>query len=198
MTANVALSDCPVCGGALVRQEDSFDAHVGRRVVAVPGTYTRCTVCREFLFAPGEMDDVLRRASDAIRGQENLLGPSEIRAIRMGLGLTQSQLEQLLGTGPKTVVRWEKGTVFQNSGTNTLLEILRDVPEAAEYLFAKRGVDRKVVPLRPKLRNVSYSYAAIPVQPQLPEDRPPLVPSPTKPVPMSAVPSAGDPVRTVA
>ena len=44
------------------------------------------------------------------------------------------------GEKPKTVVRWEKGTVFQNAATDALLRLVRDLPGAAEYLAARRGV----------------------------------------------------------
>ena len=54
--------------------------------------------------------------------------------IREGLGLTQQSFEQLLGVGPKTVVRWERGTVFQNRATDSLLRVIRAFPEAARFL----------------------------------------------------------------
>ena len=54
-----------------------------------------------------------------------------LRAIREGYGLTQDALEQLLRVGPKTVVRWERGTVCQSAAVDTLLAVLRDEPAAA-------------------------------------------------------------------
>jgi len=80
------------------------------------------------------MDATLRRASDAIRAEEGLLLPSQIRSIREGLGLTQHAFEQLLGVGPKTVVRWEKGSVFQNKATDALLRIVGRFPEVTAFL----------------------------------------------------------------
>jgi DNA-binding transcriptional regulator YiaG len=47
-----------------------------------------------------------------------------------------STFERVLRVGPKTVVRWERGTVFQNRATDTLLRMIRDVPAAREYLMA--------------------------------------------------------------
>jgi len=148
-------NSCVECGCAVVRGSHTFDAHIGRRTVALPGEYDRCTgPCGEFYFAPGEMDAAMIRASDMIRTEEELLAPAEIKAFRKRLGLTQPQLEQLLGAGLKTVVRWEKGTVIQNGATDTLLRVLRDVPEALQYLMDKHRLISKAAPLVPVARSV--------------------------------------------
>jgi HTH-type transcriptional regulator/antitoxin MqsA len=150
---------CFNCGGPVSRAADTFAAHIGRRTVMVPGEFERCRgACGEFVFGPGEMDAVMKRASAIIRGEEGLLAPAEIKAIRKSIGLTQPQLEDLLGVGPKTVGRWEKGTVIQNGGTDTLLRLIRDVPEALHHLLDKRGIVANVAPLLPTPRRVSYVY----------------------------------------
>lgn len=68
------------------------------------------------------MDAVLRRAADQIRDEEGLLGPHEIRAIRERYRLSQADFERLLGTGPKTVTRWERGTVVQTPSDGFVTE----------------------------------------------------------------------------
>lgn len=90
--------------------------------------------------SPDDLDELQIRANELIRKEEGLLFPQQIEGIRNQLGLTQPQFERLLGVGPKTVVRWEKGTVFQNSATDSLLRVLRDVPEAAAYLASRQSV----------------------------------------------------------
>jgi HTH-type transcriptional regulator/antitoxin MqsA len=89
------------------------------------------------------MDATLRRASDAIRREEGLLSSKAIRGIRQNLGLTQHEFEKLLGVGPKTVVRWEKGTVFQNRSTDSLLRVIDALPESARFLARLHGVTLK-------------------------------------------------------
>lgn len=154
------LTTCPECGGRITRGRHTFDVHIGRRTVAVEGDYTRCNgECAEFYFAAGEMDAVMTRATEVIRAQEELLTPSEIKALRKRIGLTQPQLEHLLGAGLKTVTRWEKGTVIQNGATDTLLRLIRDVPEALQYLLREREVVTNVVPLVPEARCVSYRFS---------------------------------------
>jgi HTH-type transcriptional regulator / antitoxin MqsA len=128
------ITECPLCGGAVARTNSSMPVALGRRNVRVAGDFNTCTSCGEVFLAPGETDRLLRAAADQVRHEENLLASSEIVALRKSLGLTQAQFEQMLGVGPKTVVRWERGTVFQNSATDMLLRVLRDVPEATRWL----------------------------------------------------------------
>lgn len=116
---------CHVCDGDAIPTSEEREYTIGRRSAVVRDEFMRCPVCAEEFYLPGQMDAVQRRASAAIRDEEGLLLPEEIRAIREGLGLSQADFERLLGVGPKTVVRWEKGTVFQNKATDALLRLLR-------------------------------------------------------------------------
>jgi HTH-type transcriptional regulator/antitoxin MqsA len=156
------LTTCPECGGRIERARHTVDVHIGRRTVAVEGDYSRCTGdCAECYFAAGEMDAVISRATEVIRANEGLLTPADIKALRKRIGLTQPQLELLLGAGLKTVTRWEKGTVIQNGATDTLLRLIRDVPEALTYLLRARQVVPKMVPtLVPNAPVVSAPSAA--------------------------------------
>lgn len=128
------MERCPICEGRLEAALEEREVHVGNRCARVPDRFLRCRLCGEALYAPGQVDATLRRASDAIRAEEGLLLPSQIRSIREGLGLTQHAFEQLLGVGPKTVVRWEKGSVFQNKATDALLRIVGRFPEVTAFL----------------------------------------------------------------
>lgn len=131
---------CPLCGGHLRFAEEDRDVRIGRRCARVLDTFTRCTLCGEEFYSPGQMDATLRRAAKALREEEGLLSATKIRALRERLGLSQSAFEQLLGVGPKTVVRWEKGTVFQNKATDSLLRILEKFPEVVRFLGDLYGV----------------------------------------------------------
>lgn len=136
------MKRCPQCNGAIKRVDTVVVARLGRRAIDVPGRYDRCQgICREVYFLPGEVDDFMRRAADLLRTREGLLSAQEIRDIRARYDLTQEQLERLLNVGPKTVVRWERGTVCQNAATDTLLRLLRDVP--AVYPHLQRERDRE-------------------------------------------------------
>ncbi|HSW30647.1 MAG TPA: type II TA system antitoxin MqsA family protein [Longimicrobiales bacterium] len=132
---------CPLCGGRLAIVAEVCDVRVGKRSVRIPDRFTRCSDCGEELYAPGQLEATQQRAAYCIREEDGLLMPEEIRAIRLDLGLTQHAFERLLGTGPKTVVRWERGTVFQNQSTDALLRVIRAVPAAAGFLAERNGVE---------------------------------------------------------
>ena len=135
-----SLESCPACDGRLEPVSKERAVRIGTRSARVLDQFFRCTACEESYYAPGQMDATLRRASDAIRHEEGLLSPEEIRAIRKRLGLTQHAFEKLLGVGPKTVVRWEKGTVFQNRSTDSLLRVIDAQPGSARFLARLHGV----------------------------------------------------------
>ena len=131
---------CPVCGGHLNSVPEEREVRIGRRSARVVDEFERCDDCGETFYAPGQLDETLRRASDLIRQEEGLLSPATIRGIREKLGLTQKAFEDLLGVGPKTAVRWEKGTVFQNRSTDSLLRVIDALPESAVFLARLHGV----------------------------------------------------------
>src|SRR5262249_23948285 len=75
-----------------------------------------------------------------IRSQERLLASEQVRLIREKQKLTQAEMERLLGIGPKTYIRWERGTVFQNRTADALLRVIDAVPGAVEFLAAMNGL----------------------------------------------------------
>jgi HTH-type transcriptional regulator/antitoxin MqsA len=130
-----ARYECAECGersASLVREQ--AEVSIGRRSAVVEDEHLRCDRCGAEYATPEQMDETQRRAVAAIRSAEGLLTPEEIIRIRMKLGLTQAQLEALLRTGPKTVVRWERGTVFQSAAADTLLRLLDHHPNLARTL----------------------------------------------------------------
>lgn len=134
---------CFQCGAPTAIVEEPHTRHLGRRRVTFVDRFHRCPDCGE-TFYTGEMaDESIRRASAAIRAKSGLLAPDEILAIRRTYGLTQAQMERLIGAGKKTVVRWERGTIPQSRTADTLLRVLRDHPDAVARLAEERGIRLK-------------------------------------------------------
>lgn len=133
-------TECGICGGEAFLVSEEREVRVGKRSAVVEDRFFRCSACEEELYEPGQMDAVMLRASTVIREDLGLLMPEEIRALRESLELSQADFERLLRAGPKTVVRWERGTVFQNQATDALLRTLRDVTGVAEFLSARTGI----------------------------------------------------------
>jgi len=127
----------------LVQEKD--DISIGSRKATVEVERYRCDSCDEVFYTRDQAMKAQRDAAGLLRLQEGLLAPEEVKHIRQRLVLSQANMERLLGVGPKTVVRWERGTVFQNTATDQLLRIIRDVPEAFVYLAQQRGLEVKSI-----------------------------------------------------
>src|SRR4051812_40593309 len=119
---------CYLCGNQAQLVREPREVPMGARRVRIEDEFYRCAECGETFYLGGMMDETSRRAATALRQQDGLLEPDEIRALRSAYGLSQADLERLIGAGEKTVVRWEKGTVAQNATADTLLRVLRDHP----------------------------------------------------------------------
>jgi HTH-type transcriptional regulator/antitoxin MqsA len=112
----------------------------GGRTVLVDDTFYRCSNCGETFYVGKMAEESFRAAAAAVRREDGLLEPDEIREIRAMYGLSQASLERLIHSGEKTVVRWERGSVAQNATADTLLRVLRDHPEVVKRLASQRGV----------------------------------------------------------
>jgi HTH-type transcriptional regulator/antitoxin MqsA len=114
---------------------DAVSIELRGETVRVDGVeHGRCRGCGEVYLTLEVASQVQGEAARRLRRARGLLSPDEIRAIRATLHVSQAGLERLLGTGPKTVVRWEKGTVFQSATADRLLRLLAARPELASLL----------------------------------------------------------------
>jgi putative zinc finger/helix-turn-helix YgiT family protein len=132
---------CFACDGKAVVVRESREVFIGDRSVVVDGEFMRCSVCGEIYFLPEQADALQRAAADQIRREDGLLTPTDVRTFRALLRLTQAEFEKLLGVGPKTVVRWERGTVTPSRAVDTLLRILMKHREPLLDLARERGVE---------------------------------------------------------
>ena len=70
-----------------------------------------CDICGEEIL-DRELDSItLNRFYDEYRKLENLLLPSEIKAIRQRYNLSQASFAKFLGFGEKTITRYENGAI---------------------------------------------------------------------------------------
>lgn len=129
---------CPLCGGVVDIRVGPVEWDVRGELVIVDGVeHGMCVSCGEAFFDQGTADLVHRRAVAQLKRSKGLLSGEEVKALRQKLGVTQAGLERLIGAGPKTVVRWENDTVFQNHTADTLLRVLDEYPEVAADLMAR-------------------------------------------------------------
>jgi len=121
---------CPACGErALVATTRDIAVPLrGKKWVVTGFAHDMCQACGERPMTGAQIDALRVRAADKAQHARGLLGPSDIRCLRADLGLSQRGLEEALGTGEKTVVRWESGTVFPNATANTLMRFIWENP----------------------------------------------------------------------
>ena len=126
---------CGECGGHVEESVEAIAIDLRGELVDVNGiAHGRCTGCGEVYLDVDSGDRLQREAVAQLREARGLLTPAQIVELRNSLGLSQAALETLLGTGPKTVVRWEKGTVFQSATADKLMRLLIAKPELADIL----------------------------------------------------------------
>jgi HTH-type transcriptional regulator/antitoxin MqsA len=142
--ANNHIEHCYLCNSVADRVQERRESVWLKRTVMIDDEFYRCPACGETWYDGFMAEEHERRAAAAIRNEDGLLNPDEVRAIRLKYGLTQASLETLIGSGEKTVVRWERGTVAQNATADTLLRVLRDHPEVVAQLAEERGVRVKL------------------------------------------------------
>jgi putative zinc finger/helix-turn-helix YgiT family protein len=126
--------ECAVCGGQLSSVIEKRLGHYRDETVEVDSEVMRCAACGEQFFTPAQAKAHNRSVKNEIRKMNGLLPPQKIAQIRNALDLTQEELEELLGTGPKVVVRWESGKVIQSRGHDTMLRLLDRDPGIIESL----------------------------------------------------------------
>jgi len=93
--------------------------------------YLRCDTCGAISFTREQDRIVEMRAASEARAAHGLMTGPEIAELRHYLNdISQTDLEEILSMGPKTITRWERGTVFQSHANDALLRIIRVVAES--------------------------------------------------------------------
>lgn len=90
-----------------------------------------CPLCGEYEISAPESDKLDRAIDEAYRRDEGLLEPSEIKALRKSLNLSQKDFEALLGVSTPTCSRWETGAMLQSKTADRLMRVFAAHPELA-------------------------------------------------------------------
>lgn len=127
---------CPSCGSTALEfsKEDYTLEYKGSTLVVEELEYYQCNECEESFYTRPSERKMDKAFSDLKRQVENLLTSDELKELRGTLGLTQEQLSILLGMAPKTLARYENGSVIQSRATDLLLRLIRDNPSNLEFL----------------------------------------------------------------
>jgi HTH-type transcriptional regulator/antitoxin MqsA len=141
---------CAECGGEVVLSTAPIEVELRGERVSVPGVeHAVCASCGEEYLSLDAAELLQKEAVRRVRAARGLLAPEEIRSLRRSLALSQAAFEKLLGVGPKTVVRWEKGTVFQSATADRLMRLIAAHPELVAEIQGGALYDKAMsAPLR--------------------------------------------------
>lgn len=128
--------NCAVCGGSTTEVREIKKAKYRDETVEVLAELFRCDSCKAGFVTPKQMSMHVRAVKNEVRKNHGLLPPERIVEIRQKMKLTQNELEEALGTGPKMVVRWESGKVIQSRGHDNMLRLLEREPSILQSLLA--------------------------------------------------------------
>jgi len=126
---------CAECGSAVEVSSAPVPFDVRGETVLVSGIeHGLCSGCGEVYLSIDAAEKLQAAAISKSKAAKQLLSPQEIRDLRHSLALSQAAFEDLLGIGAKSVVRWEKGTVFQSATADRLMRLIRLMPELSGVL----------------------------------------------------------------
>ncbi len=128
------------CGGRYQAAEETVTVRLSGMQAQVARGLFRCAKCGDEQRTVEQREAAERAAVERMRAAHALLAPREIRQLREALGVTPTQLGELLYGVPKGIVEgWERGRYLQNRDADALLRSLRD-RETLERRAARAGV----------------------------------------------------------
>ena len=128
------------CGGRYQRAAERITVRLSGMHADVERALYRCAACGDEQRTVEQRESAERDAVTQMRAANRLLSPREIRQLREELGLTPTQIGDLLYGVPKGIVDgWERGRYLQNRDADVLLRSLRDADVLARRA-AKAGV----------------------------------------------------------
>lgn len=97
-----------------------------------------CSKCGWQTLAEGQMDELGRRTADAYRKKHGLLTSSQIKALRLALGMSQRAFAEFLRVGEASVKRWENWQV-QDASSDELIRVKCVMAKKGEALARLRA-----------------------------------------------------------
>jgi putative zinc finger/helix-turn-helix YgiT family protein len=115
------------------------DIKVRGEVIKVEVKYYKCKNCGEEFDDPHSDEDPLDKAYREYRRRHGMMQPEEIRDFRKKFGLTQNEMNRLLGWGGATLSRYENGAL-QDETHEKALRLAMDPHNLLKLIEATRDV----------------------------------------------------------
>ena len=137
------MLECVLCGAEGVEELTGMrSVPVGAYSLELKDRFMQCSSCGERFHSRAQSKAFDESVVEARRQHEGLLSGSDIRRIRNSVALSQSQLEEALGIGPKTLVRWENNVGVQGKAIDDVLRLIELDPDNLRFLVRIRQAAR--------------------------------------------------------
>ena len=134
---------CLACGepSSVLEKVVPLKVESGGKSTVIQDRRMVCDKCGNVSYVGAQISEHERAAAAAIREIEGLLSADELQRIRAKYRLKQTDMEQMLSTGPKTWTRWERGKVPQSKAADKLIRLIAEDPDVARRLMEQAGID---------------------------------------------------------
>lgn len=137
------MKKCQNCGSTMEERHGTYrfepPSNVpGGTMVVADAAWLECENCGQQMI-PAALN---RKLEELSMTRQGLLLPSQIKAIREKLGLSQTAIAERLGVGEKTYTRWESGRSMQNKSSDNLIRLMDRSPEQFAVIEAQRNPER--------------------------------------------------------
>lgn len=129
------VSTCPIC------EEGTLEVRVGANEVEYKGQsktlslhYGECDCCGSEQASSADLRNNKRLMIEFKKQVDGLLTGTELKEIRLDLGLTQADAAKIFGGGPVAFSKYEADDVAQAESMDKLLRLAHSVPEAYAHL----------------------------------------------------------------
>ena len=127
-SAGCPACDCPAAPAESLQTETVYFGD-DREEISVSVPVRTCIECG-FEFTDLRAEQIRR---DAVYRHQDLLTPDEIASVRTSLGMSRRAFSEAFGIPTASMERWEKGRLFQNKSSDTLLRMLQDPAIARRF-----------------------------------------------------------------
>lgn len=132
--------------GTMIEKETAQDLTVKGISLHVAGLrHFECEACEAQVETPIQIDynaELIRLALAKKRAESRdprLLSSSQVKRVRLDLGITQKQASKIFGGGPTAFAKYEADDIVQSAAMDNLLRVAAAVPEAARWLATRVG-----------------------------------------------------------
>jgi HTH-type transcriptional regulator/antitoxin MqsA len=132
---------CPICGSGKLKKStvtETFE-YKGQTIEIQDYVVFECSECNESIVDKKTLKKAEKILRDFHREVDGLLTSTEIKKIRVALGLTQKDFGLILGGGEKSFARYESCAVTQSKPMDNLIRIVNERPEVIGILQKDKG-----------------------------------------------------------